>query len=222
MQIKSRGGVVDIITLDEIIIYSKQKENPPVTVIDEVTQEELEYVRTVAERLRLNILEIKDTKMVVVINHIEVATKLARDINRRSQVMYYDFVKRPIVNFAMYAMAGNTPSWVVIRDNGYIVKSYSADGEETDQWLNTDIEDTKAPTLDGINKYTVSLKIRGCGNSKRCNSTILDLSRYYFINDGKFNKERQCYYPKDVTSKKGIAEYNRLEKLFKRWGFRSL
>lgn len=90
--------------------------------MDEVTQEELEYIKTVAERLRLNILEIKDTNMVAVINHTEVATKLARDINKRSIVMYYDFVKRPIVNFAMYAMSGNTPSWVTIRDNGYNLK----------------------------------------------------------------------------------------------------
>ena len=160
--------------------------------------------------------------MVAVINNVEVATKLARDINRRSQVMYYDFVKRPIVNLAMYAMTGQTPSWVVIKDNGYTVKSYNADGEETEQWLNTDIKDTKVPILDGNNRYTVELNIKGCGNSKRCDKTLLDLSRYYFINDGKFNKVRQCYYPEDLTSKKGIAECNRLEKLFKRWGFRSL
>lgn len=159
--------------------------------------------------------------MVAVINNVEVATKLARDINRRSQVMFYDFVKRPSTNFASYVLTGITPSWITIRDNGYIVKSYNADGEEIEQWIDTNIEDTKAPILNGINKYTVSLKIRGRENNNY-NNAILELSQYHFINDGIFNEERQCYYPKQRSTDKEIADYNRLEKLFKRWGFRSL
>ena len=54
------------------------------------------------------------------------------------------------------------------------------------------------------------------------NNAILELSQYHFINDGIFNEERQCYYPKQRSTDKEIADYNRLEKLFKRWGFRSL
>ncbi len=34
------------------------------------------------------------------------------------------------------------------------------------------------------------------------------------------NEKRNCYYPRDVTAR-GIAEYNKLEKLFKKWGFSS-
>lgn len=212
---------IESITLNELITYSKQKNSPPVTIIDEVTKEELDYITIVAERLKLDIIDIADTNMVAVINDIEVATKLARDIKKKIQIMYYDLVKRPSVNFAMYVLTNYTPSWITIRDNGYIVKSYNADGEEIEQWINTETEDTKIPTLDGINKYTVSLKIRGRENNNY-NNAILELSRYHFVNDGVFNEKRQSYYPKEKNTDKEIADYNRLEKLFKRWGFRSL
>lgn len=181
----------------------------------------MEYVKTVVERLRLDMIEIADTKMVAIINDTKVATKMSKDIHTRCQVMYYDLVKRPSVDFASFILTGITPSWVTIRDNGYIVKSYNTDGEEIDQWLNTDIENIKVPTLDGIKKYIVSLRIRG-REINDYNNAILELSRYHFINDGIFNEQRQCYYPKENITNKEIADYNKLEKLFKKWGFKSL
>ena len=38
---------------------------------------------------------------------------------------------------------------------------------------------------------------------------------------GIYNENRKCYYPSG-NSNKDIAEYNKLEKLFKKWGFKSL
>lgn len=181
----------------------------------------MEYVRTVVERLRLDMLEIADTKMVAIINDTEVATKIAKDIHARCQVMYYDLVKRPSVDFASFLLTGITPSWITISDNGYIVKSYNADGEETEQWLNTDIENIKVPILNGIKKHIVSLRIRG-RERNNYNNAILELSKYHFINSGIFNEKRQCYYPKETKTGKGRSEHNRLEKLFTKWGFKSL
>lgn len=210
------------ITLNEIISYSKGKENAPVTVIDDVTAKDLEYIKTVAERLRLYILEILDKNMIAIINRTDIAVKIASDIHKRCQIMYYDFIKRPSANLVAYKLTGYTPSWIVLKDNGYLVKAYNEYGKEIEQWLNTYNEDTTERKLNDITKYDISLNIRGCGNSRRCNATILELSRYYFINNGIFNEKRQCYYPSDITSNRGKEDYNKLEKLFKRWGFNSL
>ena len=209
------------ISLEETIAYSKQKESCTITVIDNLSAEEFEYVATVAERLRLNIFRITDTRMIAVIQDTEIAKKLAKDLNKRCQIMYYDYAKRPSANLVSYALTGYTPSWIVLKDNGYIVKAYNEEGQETDSWINTDIETTTVPKLN-VSPYSISLRIRGCGNSKRSNETILKLSKQHYINGGNFNEERQCYYPADISSNKGIADYNKLEKLFTKWGFKSL
>ena len=213
---------METITLNEIISYSKGKENAPVTVIDNCTANDLDYVKTVADRLRLYILAIADTNMIAIINRTDIAVKIASDIHRKCQVMYYDYIKRPSANLVAYRLTGYTPNWIVLKDNGYIIKAYDEDSQEMAKWLDTDIETTSIPTLDGVSKYSVSISIRGVESNSRNNTTLLELSRYHFINNGNFNKERQCYYPKDIETQKGQADYNKLEKLFKRWGFNSL
>ncbi len=51
---------------------------------------------------------------------------------------------------------------------------------------------------------------------------ILIHSKQNLLNGGIYIEERNCFYPKDLTNYKNIAESNKLEKLFKKWGFRSL
>ena len=136
---------METITLDELICYSKGKENAPVTVIDNCTANDIDYIKTVAERLRLYILAITDTNMIAVVNRTDIAVKIASDIHRRCQVMYYDFIKRPSANLVAYRITGYTPSWIVLKDNGYIVKAYNEDGQEIEKWLDTDIETTSKP-----------------------------------------------------------------------------
>ena len=41
-------------------------------------------------------------------------------------------------------------------------------------------------------------------------------------NGGIYNEERNCYYPTNLFDYKSIAERNKLEKMFKKWGFMSL
>lgn len=90
-------------------------------------------------------------------------------------------------------------------------------------WINTDIEEVTPSNLYklGLKNFEISLHIRGIGSSGNSNNAILELSRYHFIHSGIYNKERNCYYPRDTTTNRGIAEYNKLEKLFKKWGFSS-
>ncbi|MCR5146705.1 MAG: hypothetical protein K6B70_05120 [Clostridia bacterium] len=215
--------IIESISLNEIITYSKKENSPSFTIIDELT-EELQYVEILAERLRINILRVENTNMVAVVNHKEIAIYIAKELKKKCQYMFYDLLKRPSVNFAMYAMTGYTPSWITIRDNGYVVESYNADGEIIDNWINTDIEEVSTENISklNLNKYIANLRIRGVGNSNRCNETIIELSRYFYINGGIYRTDRGCYYPKENKSNKGKADYNRLEKLFKRWGFESL
>lgn len=194
------------------------------TIIDELTQDELEYVKTVATRLRLNLLKISDSKMVAIVNHKNIALKLAKELKKKCQYMFLDLIKRPSTNLAIYALTGYTNGWIILRNNGYVVESYNADGEKIDNWIDTNIEDVDTTNISKLNfsNYNISLQIRGCGSSRRSNETIIELSRYHFINGGVFNKQRQCYYPRKTKTNKGIADYNKLEKLFTKWGFKSL
>lgn len=51
---------------------------------------------------------------------------------------------------------------------------------------------------------------------------ILEHSKNNYLEGGIYNKYRNCYYPKDLFSNKNIAEKNKIEKLFKKWGFNNL
>lgn len=60
------------------------------------------------------------------------------------------------------------------------------------------------------------------GKSKGWRLKILEHSKKNYLEGGIYNEKRNCYYPKDLSTYEGIAEYNKLEKLFKRWGFTKL
>ena len=51
---------------------------------------------------------------------------------------------------------------------------------------------------------------------------ILKHSKQNLLNGGIYIEERNCFYPKDLANYKNISESNKIEKLFKKWGFRSL
>ena len=59
------------------------------------------------------------------------------------------------------------------------------------------------------------------GDKQNTNIEILEHSRQNFLNDGIYNKERNCYYPSE-NNNKNIAEKNKINKLFKKWGFGKL
>ena len=210
------------ISIEELISYAKQKEVPHVTIIDDLTKEECDYVYTIAERLCLLVFLIKDSQKIAIIANSKIAKKIAKDLKRKAQVMYYDFARRPSGSITIYALTGYTKGWTTLRDNGYIVKAYDENGVEISQWINTDINDIEPTTLNKLNLsiYKITIGIKGKNNSG--NIEILEHSRQNFINEGIFNEERNCYYPKNMDNSKDIAEFNKLEKLFKKWGFSHL
>ena len=209
------------VKLKEIISYSKQKGSPRITVLDSITDDEFREIGELISRLKLLFLCVPSNR-IAFINNVDVALKIAKDFKKKSQVMYQDFVQRPSGSLVAYGLTGNTRSWITLRDNGYIVKAYDEEGQEMQEpWLNTNIEEVTPSNLYklGLKNFEISLGIRGVGSSGNSNKEILELSRHHFVNGGIYNVERNCYYPRDRTTARGTAEYNKLEKLFRKWGF---
>lgn len=186
------------ISIEELISYSKQKESPTITVIDDIRAENFNYIVQMMERLRLLILRIDGTNQIAFFYCSNIALKIAKVLKKRAQVMYYDFAKRP-KSALMAAIPGYSKGWEIIRDNGYIVKAYDAGEKEIDEWLNTNIEEVPTPNLSNYSFKNYSF-LASLGSSRRSNEKILQLSRYYYLNDGVFNEKRQCYYPSDLDN----------------------
>lgn len=110
------------VSLQEIISYSKQKESPRVVVVDSITDEEMQEIGELIGRLKLLFLCIAENR-IAFINNVDVALKIAKDFHKKSQVMYYDFAKRPSASLAAYALTGYTPSWIILKDNRLHSKS---------------------------------------------------------------------------------------------------
>ncbi len=209
------------VSLEEVVNYSKQKESPVIILLDSITDDEFREIGELICRLKLLFLCVPSNRLAF-INNVDVALKIAKDFKKKSQVMYQDFAKRPSGSLVNYALTGYTKSWIILKDNGYIVKAYDEEGQEMQQpWFNTDIKEVTPSNLQklGLRNFEISLGIRGIGSSSNSNNEILELSRYHYIHNGIYNAERNCYYPRDRTTARGTAEYNKLEKLFKKWGF---
>lgn len=192
-------------TLDELISYSKQKESAVVSIIDDVTETEYKNVLEVSKRLRLLFFRIKNSNKIAFINCSDLVLKLAKELKKKVQIMYYDFSKRPLSPISLYAMTGYTKGWITTRDNGYVVKAFDTAGKQIQEWINTNITEIPTPNLNqyGFKKHDVSLCIRGC--NRNTNNSILELSRYHYANNGIFNKKRNCYYPRDTSTNKRIS-----------------
>lgn len=209
------------VSIEELVSYSRQKDVPSVIIIDDVTDKDFKYVDLISERLKLRPIIVENTKMIAFIGNTSVSLKIAKDLHKRSQKMYYDYLKRPSGSITIFALTGYTRDWTVLRDNGYIINAYDETGAETEPWLDTNIKDVEPTYLNslGLSKYKFSVYLRG--KSESGNITILKHSRGNYVDGGIYNEKRNCYYPSG-NSNKDIAETNKLNKLFMKWGFKSL
>ncbi len=208
------------VSIEELITYSKQKESPKITIIESITDEEFKYVDLISKRLFIEPIIVKNTNMIAFISDSSIVRKIAKDLNKKSQTMYYDFCKMPSGSITIYALTGYTKGWTIVRDNGYQVESFDENGEKCNAWLDTNINEVDTTYLNslGFSEFTCTVQI---GRKKCSNIEILEHSRLNYLNDGIYNDVRNCYYPAK-NSNKDIAEYNKLEKLFKKWGFKSI
>ena len=209
------------VSIEELIAYSKQKDTPAVTIIDNVTERELIYINLLSDRLFIEPIIIKETKMIAFIGNPCVVQKIAKDLKRRSQTMYYDFIQRPSGSITIYALTGYTNHWKTIKNNGYKILAYDENALKTNPWIKTDIKAIEPKFLNslGLSKYKTLIYLNG--KKQNTNIEILEHSRQNFLNDGIYNKERNCYYPSE-NNNKNIAEKNKIDKLFKKWGFGKL
>ena len=209
------------VSIEELIAYSKQKDTPAVTIIDNVTERERIYINLLSDRLFIEPIIIKETKMIAFIGNPCVVQKIAKDLKRRSQTMYYDFIQRPSGSITIYALTGYTNHWKTIKNNGYKILAYDENALKTNPWIKTDIKAIEPKFLNslGLSKYKTLIYLNG--KKQNTNIEILEHSRQNFLNDGIYNKERNCYYPSE-NNNKNIAEKNKIDKLFKKWGFGKL
>lgn len=130
--------------------------------------------------------------------------------------------KDQVGNIAIFALTGYTKSWIVLKDNGYKILAYDENGKECEAWLNTDVSEEEPIYLNslGLSKFNCTVLING--KERSGNTNLLWHSRNNYVNDGIYNRDRNCYYPKDLSNNRNIAERNKIEKLFKKWGFKSL
>lgn len=207
------------VSLEEVISYTKQKDVPAVTIIADVTGEDFKYIGIIASRLKLYVILVKNTNMVAIIDNTLIARKMAKELNKRCQVMYYDFLKRPSGSITIYALTGYTHHFKILRDNGHIVKAFDEHGNEIRPWINTtDLENVAPINLNALkfNKYNCSVSLNG-----RLSNTLLEHARHNYLNDGIYITERNCYYPSGRSTKE-IAEINKLNKLFNKLGIKRL
>ena len=207
------------VSLEEVISYTKQKDVPAVTIIADVTGEDFKYIGIIASRLKLYVILVKNTNMVAIIDNTLIARKMAKELNKRCQVMYYDFLKRPSGSITIYALTGYTHHFKILRDNGHIVKAFDERGNEIRPWINTtDLENVTSINLNALkfNKYNCSVSLNG-----RLSNTLLEYSRQNYLNAGIYITERNCYYPSGRSNKE-IAEINKLNKLFNKLGIKRL
>lgn len=93
--------------------------------------------------------------------------------------------------------------------------------EDIENMIKKEINSNKTTGINiKSNNLTLTLFLKG--REKSWKLRILEHSQKNYFNGGLYNEKRNCYYPKDLSNYKNIAEYNKLEKLFKKWGFNSL
>ena len=204
------------VSIEELIAYSKQKDTLAVTIIDNVEGKEFKYINLLSDRLFIEPIIVKETNMIAFIGNSLIVQKIARDLKRKSQTMYYDFLQRPSGSITIYALTGYTDHWKIIRNNGYQIIAYGENGLKIEPWIKTDIKAIEPKFLNslGLSKYKTLIYLNG--KKQNTNIEILEHSRQNFLNDGIYNKERNCYYPSE-NNNKNIAEKNKIDKLFKKW-----
>lgn len=127
------------ITLEEIISYSKLKGSPAITIFDELTASQFNYVVAYADLLKLVYFIVKDTRKVAFMGTPYIAVKIAKNMQVKAQVIHYH---KPLYENGLklnLARKHNTEE--------YIVKAYDEFGNKVEPFIETDIPSIPCPTL---------------------------------------------------------------------------
>lgn len=139
------------IDLQEIISYSKSADSKIVTILDELTASQFNYVVAYADLLKLIYFVVKDTKKVAFIGNVYLALKIAKNIQVKAQVIYLHQPWHESVLKQDLKRKQDTER--------YVVKTYDKFGNRTEPFIDTNVAPISCPNLSRYDfqdlKYTI-------------------------------------------------------------------
>lgn len=130
------------VSLEEIISYSKINGSPRITILDELTASQFNYVVAFADLLKLVYFMIKGTRKLAIIGTTYLALKIAKNMQVKSQVVHYH---KPLRENGLKPNLERNHN----REK-YIVKAYDKFRNKTEPFIETDI---RVVSCDNLNKY---------------------------------------------------------------------
>lgn len=119
------------ISLQEIISYSKLVDSKIVTILDELTASQFNYVVAYADLLKLVYFIIKDTKKLAFIGNAYLAKKIAKNIQVKCQVIHlHQFDSENVLKQNLIRKQSIEK---------YIVKAYDKFGNRTASFIDTNV-----------------------------------------------------------------------------------
>ena len=130
------------ITLEELISYSKEKGRPVITILDELTASQFNYVVAYADLLKFVYFIVKGTRKVAIIGTPYIALKIAKNMQVKAQVVHY---YKPLYEIGLKSNLERKHN----RER-YVVKAYDGIGNKTEPFIDTDIPNV---SCDNLKKY---------------------------------------------------------------------
>ena len=148
------------VEIEEIVSFSKLKDSPTITIIDDLNAGLFNYVVTYADELKLIFFIIKGTNKIAFIGNSNLALKIAQVIQKQAQV---------IKAFPKYE-----------------VSAFNELGEPTEIFIDINLPDVPCDKLMEykFNDFKYAMKIRGAGNNK-VDIQKLKLKRKNYLKNGK-------------------------------------
>ena len=146
--------------IEEIVSFSKFKDSPTITIIDDLNAGLFNYVVTYTDELKLIFFIIKDTNKIAFIGNSNLALKIAQVIQKQAQV---------IKAFPKFE-----------------VSAFNELGEPTEIFIDTNMPDVPCDKLMEykFSDFKYAMKIRGAGNNK-VDIQKLKLKRNNYLKNGK-------------------------------------
>ena len=165
------------IELNEIISYSKKENSPLITVLDDLTASQFNYVVAYADLLKLVYFMIKDTKKIAFIGNVYIVLKMAKNMQVQAQVMYYYTPTQKNVLKSNVTPKNNRSS--------YIVKAYDRNGNKTKAFIDTNIQSVNCENLDKYEYHDFKYNVvpRNYNNNKIDIKEIMKLRKEYLLTD---------------------------------------
>lgn len=127
------------ITLEEIISYSKLKGSPVITIFDELTASQFNYIVAYADLLKLVYFIVKNTRKVAFVGTPYLALKIAKNMQVKAQAVHYH---KPLCEIGLKPKLERKPN-----TEKYVIKVYDKFGNKTEPFIDTNILSIPCSTL---------------------------------------------------------------------------